>query len=111
MLIQARRHEIAEQANVNDRKLYETKQAQLEHEIEQAQGVLTNSKLELEAAREEKRQKNECEVRLVKRCVPVPLHMLIEIDFRLLQKACPCTQIMMHMPVKKCGLVNFRYGG
>lgn len=60
--MQARRHAIAEQANVHDRKLYESKQAQLEHEIEQAQGVLTTSKLELEAAREEKRQKNECEV-------------------------------------------------
>ena len=60
--IQAEKHTLAEKANLHDRQLYETKQAQLEHEIEQAQDVLTASKLELEAAREEKRQKNECEV-------------------------------------------------
>lgn len=53
---------LAEQANVNDRQLYETKQAHLEHEIEQAQAVLEASKSELKAAREEKQQKNEYEV-------------------------------------------------
>ena len=47
---------------MNDRQFYESKQAHLEHEIERAQAVLEASKSELKAAREEKQQKNECEV-------------------------------------------------
>ena len=62
MHLQARRHALAEQANAHDRQLYETKQAQLEYEIEQAQVALTASKIELQEAREEKQRKNECEV-------------------------------------------------
>ncbi len=63
--VQARRHLLADQANAQDQQLYETKQAQLEHEIEQASQQLESSKLKLQSAREEKKRKLQYEVQAI----------------------------------------------
>ncbi|DBB18120.1 hypothetical protein WJX82_001170 [Trebouxia sp. C0006] len=63
---QARRHLLADQANAQDQQLYETKQAQLEHEIEQASQLLESSKIKLQTAREEKKRKLQYEERRLK---------------------------------------------
>ena len=63
--VQARRHLLADQANAQDQQLYETKQAQLEHEIEQASQLLESSKNKLQTAREEKKRKLQYEVQAI----------------------------------------------
>ncbi len=60
--VQARRHLLADQANAQDQQLYETKQAQLENEIEQASQQLESNKIKLQTAREEKKRKLQYEV-------------------------------------------------
>ena len=60
--LQARRHLLADQANAQDQQLYETKQAQLEHEIEQANVGLETNKTVLQTAREDKKRKLQYEV-------------------------------------------------
>ncbi|KAA6426781.1 MAG: hypothetical protein FRX49_03106 [Trebouxia sp. A1-2] len=62
----ARRHLLADQANAQDQQLYETKQAQLEHEIEQASQQLESNKIKLQTAREEKKRKLQYEERRLK---------------------------------------------
>lgn len=68
---QARRHLLADQANAQDQQLYETKQAQLEHEIEQANVGLETNKAVLQTAREDKKRKLQYEERSLK-CVQYP---------------------------------------
>lgn len=63
---QARRHLLADQANAQDQQLYETKQAQLEQEIEQASQQLESNKIKLQTAREEKKRKLQYEERRLK---------------------------------------------
>ena len=60
--LQARRHLLADQANAHDQKLYEDKQAQLDHEIEQASQALETHKAQLQQARAEKKRKLQYEV-------------------------------------------------
>jgi len=63
--VQACRHLLADQANAQDQQLYETKQAQLEHEIEQASLQLESNKTKLQTAREEKKRKLQYEVQAI----------------------------------------------
>ena len=62
--MQARRHILADQANAQDQKLYEIKQAQLENEIEQANQALESHKAQLQIARADKKRKLQYEVLL-----------------------------------------------
>ncbi|KAL3140903.1 hypothetical protein ABBQ32_005436 [Trebouxia sp. C0010 RCD-2024] len=105
---QAQRHLLADQANAEDQAMYEARQAQLDHDIETANVELDKSRVILQAARQEKKQKLQYEEKREK-CVQFPKRSKTEAEIAAVHQEIETLQTETEQAVQEYAVHGKRF--